>query len=138
MLKKSITYVDYNGVERTEDFYFNLSKSELIEWETSYEGGLSQKLKDIVAAKSAPDIMKFFKEIITKSYGEKLPNGGFKKTKETSENFTYTAAYDILFTELISDDKAAAAFVKGILPADIAAQVENNGSAIPPGVQGSK
>lgn len=117
MLKKTITYIDYNGNERTEDFYFNLSKAEVTEMELSVNGGLSKMLETIVASKDAAQIVSMFKEIVLKAYGEKSPDGKrFIKSKELSEAFSQTEAYSEIFMELALDDKAAADFVNGIMP----------------------
>ena len=124
MLKKSITYTDYNGVERTEPFYFNLSKAELMEMELGVTGGMTEMLDKIIAAKDAPSLMKTFKEMIMKSYGIKSDDGKrLIKSEELSIAFTQTEAYSVLFMELITDDKAAADFVNGIIPNEIQAEV---------------
>ena len=124
MLKKPITYTDYNGVERTEDFYFNLSKAELMEMELGVTGGMTEMLNKIIAAKDAPSLMKTFKEMIMKSYGIKSDDGKrLIKSEELSIAFTQTEAYSVLFMELITDDKAAADFVNGIIPNEIQAEV---------------
>lgn len=121
MLKKTITYHDYNDVERTEDFYFNLSKAELLEMELGTSGGLAEMIKKIVAAQDAPSIIKIFKDLVLKAYGEKSPDGKrFMKSEELSEAFSQTEAYSQLFMELATDDKKAAEFVNGIVPADMA------------------
>lgn len=120
MLKKTITYTDYNGVDRTEDFYFNLSKAEVMEMELSTAGGLAETLERIIATQDGPEIMRNFKQIMLKAYGEKSPDGKrFIKSEELSNNFSQTEAYSTLFVELATDDKAAAEFVKGILPKDM-------------------
>lgn len=120
MLKKTVTYTDYNGVERTEDFYFNLSKAEVAEMELSVDGGLSQMLENIVAAKDNRQIITMFKDIVIKSYGEKSQDGKrFIKNKEIAEAFSQTEAYSEIFMELALDEKAAVAFVNGILPANL-------------------
>lgn len=131
MLKKIITYTDYNGVERTEPFYFNLSKAELMEMELGVTGGMTEMLDKIIAAKDAPSLMKTFKEMIMKSYGVKSDDGKrLIKSEELSIAFTQTEAYSVLFMELITDDKAAADFVNGIIPneiqAEVATQTANN------------
>lgn len=120
MLKKTISYVDYNGNKRVEDFYFNLTKAEATEMELSVEGGLTKKLEEIVNSQNNKEIISLFKEIILKSYGEKSEDGKrFIKNKELSEAFSQTEAFSELFMELALDDKAAADFVNGILPANI-------------------
>ena len=118
MLKKTFTYTDYNGVERTEDFYFNLSKAELMEMELSTTGGLAEMINKIVAAQDAPAIVKVFKELVLKSYGQKSADGRrFIKSKELAEEFAQTEVYSQLFMELATDADAASKFVNGIVPA---------------------
>lgn len=118
MLKKTFTYTDYNGVERTEDHYFNLSKAELMEMELSTTGGLAEMINKIVAAQDAPAIVKVFKELVLKAYGQKSADGRrFIKSKELSDEFAQTEAYSQLFMELATDADAAAKFVNGIVPA---------------------
>ena len=118
MLKKTITYNDYNGTERTEDFYFNLTKAEIMEMEMSTSGGLAEMITKIVATKDAPAIIKIFKELILKAYGEKSPDGKrFVKSEEISTAFSQTEAYSQLFMELATDADAASTFVNGIVPA---------------------
>ena len=117
MLKKTITYTDYNNVERTEDFYFNLTKAELMEMEMGAVGGLSGMIAKIVSAKDAPSIIKVFKELVLKAYGEKSADGRrFIKSKEISDAFAQTEAYSQLFMELATDADAASKFVNGIAP----------------------
>lgn len=121
MLKKTITYRDYNDVERTEDFYFNLSKAELLEMELGTSGGLAEMIRKIVAAQDSPSIIKVFKELVLKAYGEKSADGKrFIKSPELSEAFSQTEAYSQLFMELATDEKQAAAFVNGIVPSEMA------------------
>ena len=120
MLKKTITFTDYNGTERTEDFYFNLSKAEIMEMEMSTAGGLSEMLQNIVKTQDAPSIIKIFKDLILKAYGQKSPDGRqFIKKPEMAEAFSQTEAYSELFMELATDADAAAKFVNGIVPGDI-------------------
>ena len=118
MLKKTITYTDYNGTERTEDFYFNLSKAEVTEMEMGIEGGMTEMINKIVAAKDSPAIIAVFKNLILKAYGEKSADGKrFIKSDEISAAFSQTEAYSELFMELATDADAAAKFVNGIVPA---------------------
>ena len=124
MLKKNIKYTDYNGVEREEDFYFNLSKAELMEMEMGTNGGLAEMIQQIVKSQDTASIIKVFKDIILKSYGEKSLDGKmFVKVSETgaplSVGFSQTEAFSQLFMELATDADAAAKFIKGIIPGDI-------------------
>ena len=126
MLKKTITYTDYNGVERTEDFFFNLTKAEIMEMEMGTTGGMAEMIQRIVDAQDAPAIIKVFKELILKAYGEKSPDGKrFMKSEEISKGFESTEAYSILFMELATDSDAASKFMNGIIPADLAKEVNN-------------
>ena len=120
MLKKIITYTDYNGVEKTEDFYFNLSKAEIMEMELSTYGGLAEMIKRIIDAQDGPAIIKVFKELILKAYGVKSPDGKrFIKSEELFTEFSQTEAYSNLFMELSTDADAASEFIKGIMPVEI-------------------
>lgn len=124
MISKNIKYTDYNGVEREETFLFNLSKAELMEMELGTAGGLADMIKNIVAAQDTPSIVKIFKELVLKAYGEKSPDGKrFIKIDEKgnplSVGFSQTEAYSNLFMELATDADAAAKFVRGIVPGDI-------------------
>lgn len=130
MLKKTITYTDYNGIERTEDFYFNLSKAELMEMEMSTTGGLVEMGKKIIAAKDAPALITLFKSLVLKAYGEKSDDGKRfikidKDGHRLSDDFAQTEAYSILFMELAMDDNAASNFINGIVPADLSKQIKN-------------
>ena len=119
MIKKTITYVDYNDVERTEDFYFNLSKAELMEIEMSTSGGLVEMINRIVAAQDAPAIIKVFKDLILKAYGVKSLDGKrFEKSDKLRTEFEQTEAYSQLFMELSTDADAASKFVNGIMPSE--------------------
>lgn len=118
MLKKSLKYTDFDGNERTEDFYFNLTKAEVTEMEMSTEGGLTRMLEKIVAEKDSKRIIEAFKDLILRSYGEKSPDGKrFVKNQELRDAFSQTEAYSDLFMELATNAEAAAAFVAGIIPA---------------------
>lgn len=129
MLKKTISYTDYNGVKRSEDHYFNLSKAEIIEMEMGTTGGFAEMIQRIVAAQDTPTLMKLFKDLILKAYGQKSPDGKrFIKSDELSTAFSQTEAYSELFMKLVTDADAAAKFVNGIIPADIAKQLPKDGS----------
>ena len=124
MLKKNIKYTDYNGVERNEEFLFNLSKAELMEMEMSTKGGLAEMIQKVVDTQDIPAIIKVFKDIILKAYGEKSADGKrFIKVSDTgvplSIGFSQTEAYSQLFMELATDAESAANFIKGIIPADM-------------------
>ena len=124
MLKKKVTYTDYNGVERTEDFYFNLSKAEIMELELGTTGGFAEMIQKVVAAQDGPTIVKIFKDLVLKAYGEKSADGKrFVKSDEISTAFSQTEAYNQIFMELATDADAAAKFVNGIIPKDMADEV---------------
>lgn len=117
MLKKTITYTDYNDRVRTEDFYFNLSKAEIMDMEMSIEGGLTQMINKITAAQDYNALYKFFTNLIRKAYGEKSEDGKrFVKSEDISDSFTQTEAYSVLLEEFTTDSKAAAEFVNAIIP----------------------
>lgn len=126
MLKKTITYLDYNDEERTEDHYFNITKAELAMMEASKLGGLRQYLEKIVQEKDTVSIMETFKTIIHQAYGKKSDDGRrFIKSDEISTEFEQTEAYSELIMELLGDAEKASRFINGILPKDIVSSVEN-------------
>ena len=117
MLKKRISYVDYDGNERTEDFYFNLDRRELSEMNYQVDGGLDKMLQRIIDSQDTRRIVEFFTDLIKKSYGKKSPDGRrFIKNTEVLEDFLQTEAYTELYMELISDADKASAFVRRIIP----------------------
>ena len=120
MLKKTITYTDYDGNERTEDFYFGLNKAELLELEMSVSGGYQALLQKIISEKDMPRLISIFKELVLKSYGAKSLDGKrFIKNEELTNEFIQTEAYSDLFMSLAADANAAAEFCNGIMPASI-------------------
>lgn len=125
MIKKTLTYTDFNGVERKEDFYFNLTKAEVLKMEMGVKGGLAEQIKRIVDSQDQPAIIEVFENLIQKAYGVKTPDGrGFLKRPEDLEAFISTQAYSDLYMELATDDKKAAEFINGIVPPDL--NQENN------------
>lgn len=117
MLKRTITYTDFDGNQRTEDFYFNLSKAEVVEMEMGVTGGLTQMIHKIIAAQDNRQILETFKSLILKAYGEKSPDGKrFIKNQDLRDSFEQTEAYSILFMELATDEQKSIDFVKAIIP----------------------
>ena len=132
MLKKTITYTDYNGVERTEDHYFNLSKADLVMMENSVIGGMKQRMEKIVQSQDNVEIMETFRDLISRSYGVKSDDGRrFIKSKELSTEFEQTEAYSELVMELLSDPNKASEFINAILPKGLL-QEGGNLAVLPP------
>ena len=131
MLKKSITYIDYNGEKQTDDCYFNLSKAELLEMEMSEKGGFENYIRKLMEEKDNKKIYKLFKDLILMSYGEKSADGRtFIKKKMVDgqmiylkDEFEQTEAFTELMMELISGgDEAMAKFINSLIPKEIAEQ----------------
>lgn len=131
MLKRTVTYVDFDGVERTEDFYFNLTKAELMNLETSEEGGMSVIFDRLIKSPNGKEIMKYVNQILLASYGEKSSDGRrFMKSSEISKAFSETPAFDVIFMDLVTDAKKAADFVNAVMPdlSDLKKKVEQTNS----------
>lgn len=125
MHKETITYTDYNDVERTEDFYFNLNKAELLDLETGVTGGYTAMINKIIATQDTPTLMDTFRKLILMAYGEKSADGReFIKNEELRTSFKQTEAYSELYVKLATDDKAAAKFIEGIIPAKLREEYE--------------
>lgn len=131
MLKKEITYKDFNDVERTETFYFNLTQTELAELDIDTGGVLVERLRRMIQTQDAAGMARFFKEVIIRAYGEKSDDGRyFEKGEDYSlgKRFTRTNAFDKMFVELLGDETGdkISAFMYGIVPSDVAAQAKAN------------
>ena len=133
MVVEKIKYTDFNGLEREEEFMFNLTEAEITEMELTTDGGLSDSIKKIIAAQDTPQIIKVFKMLLLKSYGEKSADGRrFVKSDKLSEEFAQTNAYSQLFMKLATDDKAAVAFVNGIMPDSMQEKAAGNNPGLTP------
>lgn len=120
MLKETIKYTDYNGLEREEDHYFNLTEAEIIDMDMNMSGGLRAMLEAAISAQDAKTLYTVFKDILFKSYGRKSIDGRrFEKSEELSTEFMQTEAYNVLIKRLLKDDVKAADFIKGILPQNV-------------------
>ena len=124
MLKKEITYEDFDGDKVTETFYFNISKSELIQMEVEHKEGFQARMARIIKAGDNKTLIQEFKEIILMAYGVKSDDGrSFVKSDETRDAFSHTAAFEHLFMELALDANAGADFIIGVVPKDLAETV---------------
>ena len=126
MFIKTITYTDFNDVERTEEFYFNLTEAEVIEWlTTNTDATISDVLDNMRRKSDLSGLLGSVKDLIYRAYGEKSPDGRrFIKTPEVKASFMETNAYSILFMELATDAKKAAEFLNNVIPADMAKRIK--------------
>ena len=135
MYKKTMTYTDFDGVERTEDFLFNLSEAELVEMEYGITGGMEKMLKQLISEQDTGRIMMVFKDLILRAYGKKSADGKrFMKSDELRREFSETQAYSDMFMSFARDADAAADFVNHIIPAHLAEEAaakQNNVTALP-------
>lgn len=116
MITKTITYTDFLDEERTETFRFNLSEAELMKWELSKEGTLSEHIKRIQETVDVPKLVELYSELIDRSYGIMDPTGRkFVKTKEALEDFKATNAYSDLYMELATNQDKGAEFISGVV-----------------------
>lgn len=136
MFKRDITYEDFDGDKVTETFYFNLTRTELIQLEVHYKGGLKEALERIIKSQDNKQLIEEFQRIILLSYGVKSDDGKrFIKNDTLKDEFSQTAAYDELFMELSTNEESAANFINGIIPKNFVEEMEkiaNNGS--PPAI----
>lgn len=125
MLKKTITYTDYDGKARTEDFWFNLSKTELTKLDAELPGGVLGVLRKIIDKKDRKALVDFIETLILRSYGEKTLDGKrFVKTLDMAEEFMQTPAYDELFMSILSDTDSQTSFINGVIPQSMAKEIE--------------
>jgi predicted CopG family antitoxin len=125
MIKKNITYVDFNGEERTDAFYFNLSKAELMDIELDYNGNMSEAMNIMLEKRDMKGVLGLLSKLVRKAYGEKSGDGKrFLKNKELEDGFVTTDAFSNLLIELVNDEKKLEAFVAGVVPADMREEIE--------------
>lgn len=127
MLKKTIKYTNYDGVEKEKDYFFNLKKSELVDLQFKTSKGFIAYIEEVTKSEDPSALWKAFRDIVLLSYGEKSSDGErFMKSEEISKAFEETEAFSVLVMELIENDGAAADFINGIMPNDLAGEVNNN------------
>lgn len=133
MIKKTITYTDFNGTPRTEDAYFHVSKAELLEKQFDVDkDGKEIQFTDVLTRigeeKRPSELVRIFRMLIEWSYGVKSEDGRrFTKTPEVLAEFTESPAFSTLYMELATDAEMASAFTSGILPDDM----KNSGNQPP-------
>ena len=119
MIVKTVTYTDFNGNERTESFWFHLSRPELTEMLLGIDNNIETYIKTIIKSENYYEIVKIFKKLILEAYGEKSEDGRrFIKTPEKAKAFSETEAYSVLFTELTTNEEKASEFINGLIPKD--------------------
>lgn len=137
MLRREVTYTDFDGEVKTEVFYFHLTKAEILEFNLAYKGGVIALLEDMVKEKDMAKLVEYFKKLILLSYGEKTASGRFIKNDEIRDAFKCTEAYSQLFMELATDANAGSEFVNGIIPKEAQQQIADtevqNGTVVPLG-----
>ena len=125
MLKKTVTYSDYNGVERTETFYFHYTEAEILDMEMSTEGGFAERIQKIIDAKDQVSLMKLIKKFVIDAYGIKSEDGKrFIKNDKVKTEFLESPAYSKIWMELVMDDEVAADFVNNVIPSDMKGTLE--------------
>lgn len=117
MLKKTYTYTDYNGVTRTETFYFHFTEAEILDMEMSAEGGFAERVQKIIDAKDQSALMKVIKNFVIDAYGVKSDDGRrFIKNEEVKTAFVESPAFSDIFMDMVTNDELAAEFVNGVIP----------------------
>ena len=125
MLKKQVTYKDYDGNDKTVTLYFHLNKFEWLELETYTKGGLIENLKHAIETGNAKKTIDILKKIILRSYGEKDPEtGSFEKSDDIAIRFSKTDVFSELFYELAYNEEAAQSFFMGLIPVELRAEAE--------------
>lgn len=117
MIKKTVVYEDFNGVTREEDFYFNLTTTELMKLESDVPGGFAALLEGIIKSNNAVGVYQQLRYILSRSYGIKSEDGRrFEKDPKYFEDFETTEAYSNLIESLINNPDEMNAFIEGIMP----------------------
>lgn len=131
MIKKTVTYVDFNDTEKTEDLYFHMTQPELVKLSVSKEGGFERYLQRIIQTENMKEIVDTLDEVIRLTYGEKTVDGRFEKSPEILKKFVSSEAYNTVFMEVAQSTEAAAEFINGVIPKNLKNQVEENLKQMP-------
>ena len=125
MLKKTVTYTDYNGIERTEAFYFHYNEAEILDMEMSTEGGFAERIQKIIDAKDQVSLMQVIKKFVIDAYGVKSEDGKrFIKNDDVRTEFLESPAYSQIWMELVMDDEIAADFINNVIPSGMKEKLE--------------
>ena len=117
MIKRTVTYEDYNGEKRTETFYFHYTEAEILDMEMSEEGSFAERIQRIIDAKDNTALMKLIKKFVIDAYGVKSDDGKrFMKNDEVKAAFLECPAYSDIFMDMVTDEDIAAEFVNGVIP----------------------
>lgn len=126
MIKKLVTYKDFNDMERTDELHFHMTQPELIKLSVSKEGGFERYLNKIIQTNNMKEIVDTLDEVIKLSYGEKTADGRFEKSPEILNKFVSSEAYNIVFMEIAQNSETAAEFINGVIPKTTKTQAEGN------------
>lgn len=141
MITRTIPYTDYNGIQRKEKFYFDLTQFEATEIAVELPDGIIEELSEdgtnqqqtaihLMEKLGRKGVMDFIKKIVLKSYGVKSTDGRrFIKSEELSTEFSQTPAFSAFMMKLMTDDKEASSFINGVIPAELAAQMAAKNAA---------
>ena len=116
MYKITRKFEDYNGVEKEQDFWFNLSKADILKMELSEEGGMDKRLDKLVKTKDMKEAIRVFEGLLLMAYGVKTDDGRFVKNDQVRAEFASSAAYSDIYFELATNPEAAQKFVEGVIP----------------------
>ena len=114
MYKITKKFEDFNGVEKEQDFYFNLTKADILK--ISEDGGMDQRLERLVKTKDMKEAIKVFEGLLLMAYGVKTDDGRFVKNDQVRAEFASSAAYSEIYFDLATDPEAAKKFVEGVVP----------------------
>lgn len=116
MYKITKKFEDFNGVEKEQDFWFHLSKADILKMELSEEGGMDKRLDKLVKTKDMKEAIKVFEGLLLMAYGVKTDDGRFVKNDQVRAEFASSAAYSDIYFELATNPEAAQKFVEGVIP----------------------
>lgn len=117
MIKKNVTYKNFEDIEITETLHFHFTEAELVELESSEEGGLTAWGETLKESGNIEEILAALKKIIGKAYGEKMDGGRrFVKNDLIVDSFKSSEAYSTLLFQLLENPTEAGEFFKALVP----------------------
>lgn len=122
MIKKTVTFTNYNDQEVTKSYYFNIDKLEAAELELEY-GDLIETVEELLESSDGKKVYGIFKEIILNAVGQKSADGNsFIKNQQIRDEFAGSPALGEIIMDMFKNPEAAGPFLEGMLPASMLAE----------------
>lgn len=128
-VKRTITFNDIDGHEVTEEWYFDLGVTDVMDMDIVHEhpDDVAEYVMSIMKNRKTKELLQLWRELLMRAVGKRVGNR-LVKGDDIMVEFRHGGAFEKLFAELIEDPKAGADFFNAIFPANIQAKIEEETS----------